>query len=213
MNILVAATTTHGRLRGKETVMKRLAVALLIALFLPVFMGAEDEKPAEKPADKPSSLEESAKGIGGIWIAEQGIKDPKAPHGRFRVEWGVNKKLIRSRTWWVKDGIETQIYEGAQYWHPGRKELVFFEVAASGELYEGVIVEREGAHLSKWTAHSDKGSVEYEQHGEYVDDDTMNSRVYYRKDGELVLLSTYKFHRKPDGWTGDEDKPEEKPAD
>ena len=192
--------------------MKRIAfsvfASLLLTVALPVFMSAEDEEQPAEIKDEPSSLEDCGKAVGGIWIAEEGIKDPSAPHGRFISEWGVNEKVCRSRTYWVQDGKETQIYEGAQYWHPKRKELVFFEVSFQGELYDGTIVKRGDLSVSKWTAYSEKGEVEYEQRGEYLDDDTMISEVYYKKDGEWVHMRTYKFHRKPLDW-----KPEEKNED
>lgn len=191
--------------------MKRFMFSLLAAMLLAVsvpMLSADDEAKPEAPKDEPATLEDCGKAVGGIWIGEEGIKDPKAPHGRFISEWGVNEKVCRSRTYWVQGGKEMQIYEGAQYWHPKRKELVFFEVSYQGELYDGTIVKRGEESVSKWTAYSDKGEVEYEQRGSYIDNDTMVSKVYYKKDGEWVHMRTYKFHRKPLDWKGDE--PEKK---
>lgn len=194
--------------------MKRLTAALLIALFLPVFMGAEDEKPeAPAPKEEPASLDDSARAIGGIWVAEDGVKDPKAPHGRFTAEWGVGKKLIRSRTYWVQGGKQSLLYEGAQYWHPGRKALVFYEMEHTGNLFEGEIVKLGDEYVTRWSAHTAAGEIKYERRGEYLDDDTMLSRLFEVRDGEPVLVAEYKLLRKPDGWTGDEDKADKEPAD
>lgn len=181
-----------------------LLCALVLTLAVPVLLSGQDDKPGPNKAEVVDPLADAARAVGGEWVDEAGVKDPNASHGRFISEWAPGKKLLRSRTFWHTGGKGTQIYEGAQYWHPGRKELVMFEVSSAGEVYEGVITEKEGTSIVRFTAYSAAGKAEYEQHGGYIDDDTMWSKVYQKKGEELALLKEFKFHRKPVGWPNHE---------
>lgn len=183
----------------------RCTVALALLLALPIWMAAQEgEKPQPepkteaKPAADPMAL--AGKAVGGEWVDEKGVKDPTAPHGRFLCTWGMGNKIVYSKTFWVKDRKATQIYEGASYWHPSRKKVVYFEIPAAGGLYEGETDEKDGVSIARFSDITDKGVVHYEQHGKYLDDDTMESTVYVKKGDELVKSHAFKFHRKPIGW-------------
>jgi hypothetical protein len=157
--------------------------------------GQEDAEPA-----KPSTLEESAKQVGGMWVTEKGVADPAAGYNYFRADWGVGKKMLRSTTWAVKDGKTIQLYGGAQYWHPGRNELAFHEVSRNGDVYIGKVVEEDGAQVHRFTSYTANDETGFEQHVRFEDKDTISSKVLMVKDGESKEVLSFKFVRKPDGW-------------
>jgi hypothetical protein len=157
--------------------------------------GQEDAEPA-----KPSSLEESAKQVGGMWVADKGVADPAAGYNYFRADWGVGKKMLRSTTWAVKGGKTILLYGGAQYWHPGRNELTFHEIGRNGEVYIGRVVEQDGAQVHHFISYTSDAETRFEQHVRFEDKDTISSKVLMVKDGESKQVLTFKFVRKPDGW-------------
>jgi len=180
-----------------------LLVALALLLAAPLWMAAQEGDEPQPKAEKSPAVDPLAlagKAVGGEWVDEKGIKDPSAPHGRFISTWGMGKKIVYSKTYWVKDRKPVQIYEGASYWHPSRKLVVYFEIPAAGGLYEGEVEEKDGVSIARFKDITDKGVVEYEQRGKYLDDDTMESGVYVKKGDEFVLSHSFKFHRKPIGW-------------
>jgi hypothetical protein len=203
--------------------MKSLAVnmttALLIILGTSLLTNAEESKPpegsgkAQKEQTGQELLEESARSVGGVWVEAAGVKDPLAQHARFESEWGVNKKNLRSKTWFFNGGKSKQIYEGMQFWHPGKKSMVYYEVSFNGDVYEGTISEKDGKWEYKFTSYEGDKVVEYEQHTHYEDDDTIISKVYVKKEDKLSLMHEFKFHRKPKDWVGDDAKESEKEAD
>ncbi len=170
--------------------------------------GQEDAEPA-----KPSSLEQSAKQVGGIWVTDKGVADPSSGYNYFRAEWGVGKKVLRSTTWAVRDGKTIQLYGGAQYWHPGRNELTYHEIGRNGEVYIGTVVEHDGTQLHRFTSYTADAETRYEQHVRFDDKDTISSRVLMFKDGEGKEVMTFKFIRKPDGWPQETDAKADKKAD
>lgn len=201
--------------------MKLMLCALLTVLAvaaLPIFMTAQEgEKPAPAgeavaPADADKAfLELAGKAVGGEWVDEKGVKDPSAPHGRFTTEWGIGKKLLNSRTYWVTARKAAQIYEGSSYWHPEKKCGAFFSVGAAGQLHDGTIEDKDGLSTYRFRLSSAKGVSDWEQHTKYLDADTMESTVYTKKDGKLVVAHAFKFHRKPVGWELDKEAPAKEP--
>lgn len=164
--------------------------------------GQDDAAPAE---EKPSSLAETGKMVGGKWVTEGGVKDPKSTHVYFTSEWGVNNKLLCDHTWRVKDGKATQFEEGNVYWHPGRKELIFVQVTESGAIFLGAITDKDGTYVWRFTAYGEKGEAEFIQTVKYTDDDTMESKVVVKKEGEWKPAMELKFLRKPIDWPKESD--------
>jgi hypothetical protein len=187
--------------------MTAAAVLLCAAVAAPLLAESDDKTPADP-------LATAKRAVGGVWVAEQGISDPIAPHGRFTARLGINGKIVHDQTWWFQDGKPTHggpIYEGSTYWHPGRKEVAFYQMSQAGELFEGNVEEREdGTTVTRWKAYSERGVVDYESHGRYLDDDTMTSTVYVRRGEELHQLHAFKFHRKPEGWPETDESADER---
>jgi hypothetical protein len=180
--------------------MLRNLVLFAIAPVLLVILNTALEAGDEKPAVKLDPLAAAGKGVGGEWVAEPGHEDPRLPHGRFKVEYGMGKKLLNDKTFWFTKGEGNQIYEGATYYHPGKKQVVFYQVAKNGELYEGTISEEEGVSVSKWTAYSADKTTEYKQTSKYLDNDTLESTVFVKEGDDWKVMHTFKFHRKASGW-------------
>lgn len=201
--------------------MKRFAfsviVALVVILALPALVDRAQDEPADEPEkekkpkkpDAKALLEKAGKAVGGVWVEQAGIDDPNAPHGKFSSEWGINKKMLKGKTWWLQDGKDTLIYEGIQFWHPDEEKLMHYEVGFTGGIFDGASELKDGKWINKFTSYEGGKTVEYEQHGEYLNDNTMTSIVYVKQDGKLKKFREYKFYRKPKGWPN-EDADEEK---
>lgn len=167
--------------------------------------GWKPAKPAEKqndespdtPEPQPSSLEHSGKLVGGQWVTQT---DPERPYNGFKLEWGIGKQLIWGCTFAVKAGERSVLYEGAQYWHPAEKKLLYVECAANGDVYEGEIQRKVETEIAAFTAYSDKGQTSYEQHSRLTDKDTLESTVYVRDGADLKKAHSFKFTRKPENW-------------
>ncbi len=58
--------------------------------------------------------------IGGRWEFE----------GGYHVfEWSVEKRLVKSSSYFIEDGRPTLVSEGFWFWHPGEKKLKGYAVA------------------------------------------------------------------------------------
>jgi hypothetical protein len=183
----------------------RALFAVLAIGALPLLMTAQEgdkPAPAETPAAAPAKayLEIAGKAVGGEWVDQKGIDDPEAPHGRFICTWGVNNKIVLSKTYWANKGKAVQIYDGSTYWHPEKKCAVSFSIGAEGQVHEGTVEEKDGVSIVRFQVLSAAGATDWEQHGKYLDKDTMESTVYVKKDGKLVPSHVFKFHRKEIGF-------------
>lgn len=182
----------------------RTMLAVFVVAALPLLMTAQEgEKPAATPAPADPAkayLELAGKAVGGEWVDQKGIDNPEAPHGRFICTWGVNNKIVLSKTFWANKGVATQIYDGSTYWHPEKKCAVSFSIGAEGQVHDGTVEEKDGVSITRFTVTDAKGTTDWEQHGKYLDKDTMESTVYVKKDGKLIPSHVFKFHRKEIGF-------------
>lgn len=159
--------------------------------------GKDKDDAPDAPEPQPSSLEHSGRLVGGQWVTQT---DAAKPYNGFKLEWGIGKQLIWGSTFSVKAGERSVLYEGAQFWHPAEKKLLYFECAANGDVYEGEIKRKGEAEIAAFTAYSEKGKTSYEQHSRLTDKDTLESTVYIRDGAELKRAHSFSFTRKPESW-------------
>lgn len=173
---------------------------ILAALFVIALLTISAGTPAEGQRVQANPLEPFAKMIGGIWVSEDAVKDPDSTYVKTRADWGVNKRVIRSRVWQVTGRNERLIMEGGIYWHPGRKEAVMWAVDEGGAVMEGVYSVEEGVMLSKWKYFTSRQTVEGENRTSYSGDDSMVIEEYFHMSGELRHARTRKMVRKDADW-------------
>jgi hypothetical protein len=75
----------------------------------------------------------------GEWTVDGRWADGSSLHARSVYEWGLNKRILKARTY-VKDGEkEYQRYESVLAWHPDKKLLFEISFAFDGALSEYVV--------------------------------------------------------------------------
>ncbi len=161
-----------------------LALVALTGLVLPA-RAADEPKPADP-------LEPFARFVGGAWESE----------GDFKVhiayEWGLNKKLLKIKSYLSgKDGFQL-VYESAVYWHPEKKQVVFQSVSAKGGLFEGVMTAKDNVYTSVFNSYDGDKVTPYRQTLEFLDDDHVVWTVLDKKGDEWVALHTVKEMRVKD---------------
>jgi hypothetical protein len=116
--------------------MRYRVLALLAVLALGGSLRADD-KPAAR--DKLAALERFA----GEWQVDGKWADGQSLHARTVYEWGLNKKILKARTF-VRDGKkEYQRYEAVLAWHPEKKSLYQISFAFDGAINENLIETRD----------------------------------------------------------------------
>jgi hypothetical protein len=161
-----------------------LTFVALAGLVLPA-RAADDSKAADP-------LEPFARFVGGAWESE----------GDFKVhvayEWGLNKKLLKIKSYlFGKDGFQL-VYESAVYWHPEKKQVVFQSVSTKGGLFEGVMTAKDNVYTSVFTSYDGDKVTPYRQTLEFLDDDHVVWTVFGKKGDEWVTLHSVKETRVKD---------------
>jgi hypothetical protein len=158
-----------------------LALVALIGLTLPATRA--DEPKAAAP------LEPFARFVGGAWESEGDFKV------RIVYEWGLNRKLLKIKSYLIgKDGPNLA-YESAVYWHPEKKEIVFQSVSARGGLFDGVMTARGNTYTSVFTSYEGDKATPFRQTIEFLDDDHVMWTVLGKKGDEWVTLHQVKEAR------------------
>jgi hypothetical protein len=146
---------------------------------------ADDAKPADP-------LEPFARFVGGAWESEGDFKV------RVVYDWGLNKKLLKIKSYLSgKDGFQL-VYESGVYWHPEKKQVVFQSVSAKGGLFEGVMTAKDNVYTSVFTSYEGDKATPYRQTLEFLDDDHVLWTVFGKKGDEWVTLHSVKEARVKD---------------
>ena len=158
-----------------------LACVALIGLTLPIAR-ADDPRPADP-------LEPFARFVGGAWESE----------GDFKVkivyEWGLNKKLLKIKSFLIgKDGPKL-VYESSVYWHPEKKEVVFQSVSGQAGLFDGVMTVKGNTFTSVFTSFEGDKATPFLQTLEFLDDDHVLWTILGKKGDEWVTLHQAKESR------------------
>lgn len=155
--------------------MRRLALScsLLILTLLP---SAHADAPQAEP------LQPFARFVGGAWESDGEMKV------RVVYEWGLNKKLLKIKSFLVgKDGPRL-VYESSVYWHPEKKQVIFQSTSATGGIFEGVMTPKDNVYTSVFTSFEGDKATPFRQTLEFIDDDTVTWTVFGKKGDEWVSM-------------------------
>ncbi len=143
---------------------------------------ADDPKPAEP-------LAAFDRFVGGAWVSEGDFKV------RVVYEWGLNKKLLKLKSYLVGEEGPRLVYESVVYWHPEKKHIAFQSVSGQGGLFDGVMTVDGKTYRSEFTSYTNGTSSQFKQSIEFLDDDNVLWTVQGKRDGEWVTLNQTKEHR------------------
>ena len=160
-----------------------MVAGAMIFLALPA---TQADEPSPPPADP---MQPFARFVGGAWETE----------GDFKVhvayEWGINKKLLKIKSFLVGKNGPQLTYESVVYWHPQKKEVVFQSISAKGDIFDGVMTPKGNVYTSVFTSYEGGKAVPYRQTLEFVDDDHVLWTVLGKKGDEWIELHKEKEHR------------------
>ena len=89
-----------------------MLTAVVAATLLVAAPGRSENSAAGQPASNPLSPFERL--IGGEWHLEGSYQE---------FEWGVGRRSVKSRSYFMVDGSPKLVSEGIWFWHPGEKEI------------------------------------------------------------------------------------------
>jgi hypothetical protein len=147
-----------------------------------------DEKPAANPLDGLGFF------IGGAWVGQG--KGP-TPDFRTRVvyEWGLNKKVLKIRSFLSDGKGERQVYESFCTYHPDKKKIVFLSVAADGHIFDGTLERKGDAVEYEFVSFFGDKKTAYRQTTRIVDNDNVVWTVLGKKGDEWVTVIEAKQQR------------------
>jgi hypothetical protein len=150
---------------------------------------AADDKPVAE-----NHLAPVERFVGGEWTTDGKWSSGDELHARMVCEWGVGKKIIRTKTY-VRNGAEEyQRYESIIAWHADKKSLVEFSFAFDGAISEIVIDSKEAdtLNLGFTPYHADKPS-NVRQIMQFKDKDTFTWKVLLKSDDgwQQIIESTW----------------------
>jgi hypothetical protein len=150
-----------------------------------------------RPDDKPAAEDKLAplQRFVGEWEADAQWADGSPLHARDVIEWGLDKKILKARTF-VRDGDkEYQRYEAVMAWRPDRKCLYEISFAFDGEISEYVIESKDAdTLLVGWTPYNPDKPSKVRQVIKFLDKDSYRWTITV-KDGDdwkQIMDATWK---------------------
>lgn len=131
----------------------------------------------------------------GVWESASTESDGGTFHARVVYEWGLFGKIIKSRSYVVKDGVDTLAYESVFAWHPGREEIIGECFSSWDAMYDGVFEVIGDTIKYTWKAYAGDDTTDYYQTIEFKDDASYLWTVFRKKDGEWIQSKQATFHR------------------
>jgi hypothetical protein len=162
-----------------KAALRVLALAVLAGCLLSTVRA--DDTTASNP------LDDLAPFVGGSWVG-------KGKHGtddfRTRVvyEWGLNRRLVKAKSYLKTDKGEQLVYESVFTYHPGKKKVVFLSVAADGHIFDGTLRKDGDAYESQFDSLSQDKTATYRQTIRFVDKDHTEWQVYAKKGNDWVKV-------------------------
>lgn len=146
---------------------------------------AEESSPAEP-------LAAFERFVGGAWQSEGDFKV------RIVYEWGLNKKLLKIKSYLVGESGPQLVYESSVYWHPVKKQVVFQSVSSRGGLFDGTMSVDKNVYKSEFASYDGENTAHYRQSITFVDDDNVLWSVQSKKGNDWVTLHEVPEHRVKD---------------
>lgn len=118
----------------------------------------------------------------GEWTTTGTWENPTKGSIRVVYEWGLNRKVLKGKSYVVSDAGEQLVYETFMTWHPQRKSIVFQSVSAGGALYDGTaaFIDRDTLEFTWNDFQEDKTNV-WRQTLRFVDDGAYAWTVFQRQ--------------------------------
>jgi hypothetical protein len=166
-----------------------LAVTLLVGAVLPA--AAQDKKDAKDA----NPLDTLAPFVGGAWVSKG--KGPVKGEFRTRVvyEWGLNRKLLKAKSYLVGDRGEELVYESVFGWHPKRREIFFYSFSGQGYIFEGTVSRQKDTFEILFESHAKAGTATYRQTIQFLDKDHTLWTVFLNKGDEWIKVIESKQQR------------------
>ena len=187
--------------------MNRRRTTLLALLLLGGSLAASADELASRPQASAQAKSEPAAHplapiaplVGGQWRGQIRLLDGTVIHARHVYEWGLNGKIIKSKTYGaIGDGPEALVYEGLFAWHPEKKAIGFQEVAAYGGTNEGTIEPEGNALHYYWTQYGRSGATVYKETLLFPNNDHYTSEAHKKTDsGWEKFTAESSFRREP----------------
>jgi hypothetical protein len=146
-------------------------------------------------ADEKDPLAALAWCVGGKWVTEVADADkPLTIQTTF--EWAGHKKAIKYAITVTAGGKTTTQYEGAYWYHPGKKSLVMLQIDKLGNVTESIVTP-DATGFKQTNTVSAVDGAKREQRVEVVrdGDDAFNFRARVPKDGDWVEAVTFTYKR------------------
>jgi hypothetical protein len=150
---------------------------------------AADEKAEPNPLEPLARFVGRELPGGGHGIAPEFL--PRVVYKR-----GLNRKLLKARSYLKGDEGERLVYESVFYWHPGKKKTVFTSVAADGGIFEGTVQPAGDLCESFCDSYTSDKLTMYLQIIRFSHDDHTGSMVFAKKGDEWVKVIGSKQQRK-----------------
>ena len=153
------------------------------------------------PADHLAPL---ARFVGGEWVG-RGKHDADSDF-RTRVvyEWGIDKKLLKAKSYLKGEGGETLVYESVFAWHPAKKAITLLSVVVADD--SSTTPSSRGRRLASIRLHRRLGgdkTTAYRQSIRFLDDDHTEWTVFAKKGDEWVkVIESTQERRKPEARVG-----------
>lgn len=165
MTVGLITTAQNRRMAIENDVMGNklpIAIALIICAFL---MHGRVHAQAEYPsASAPNPITGFERLIGGQWHLEGSYQE---------FEWGVGRRSVVSRSYFVIEGQPKLVSEGIWYWHPERQKIegIFTAIDMPVEVFEYTTHFEGNSMVSELAAYTADGSkTMYKEVWEFLDD-------------------------------------------
>lgn len=164
-----------------------LASLAVLALALP--RAWAEDKPQE------NALEPLARFVGGAWIG-QGKHSKDDFRTRVVYEWGLNRKVLKAKSYLTGEKGEQLVYESVFFWHPGKKQIRFISVAAHGGIFDGAMEPKGDTIECVFESWSGDKATTYRQKIHFTDDDHTEWTVHVKKGNEWAPVIDSRQERK-----------------
>jgi hypothetical protein len=158
-------------------------------MFVTVPAAPADQKKESNPLDA------LARFVGGGWIGE----GRHGPDSEFRTrvvyEWGLNRRLLKAKSYLSGDKGERLVYESVFTWHPEKKKLIFLSVSAEGGIFEGAMEKKGDTFESVFNSYAGNSTSIFRQTIQFLDDDHTLWTVFAKKGEDWVKVIESKQHR------------------
>jgi hypothetical protein len=140
-------------------------------------------------------LESLACLVGGTWIGE----GQHGPDSEFRTrvvyEWGLNRRLLKAKSFLRGDKGERLVYESVFTWHPQKNKLIFLSISAEGGIFEGTVERKGDTFECVFNSYSGTASSRFRQTIQFLDADHTLWTVFAKKGDDWVKVIESKQHR------------------